>query len=94
LIQGRWVRLLRSAKFVPERSNDGGVLRRELPLRAGSSLEVYVNMNLHNGFSITITDCPKTLAQAIEANLAKNHTALEITRHGIGVNTRYSVVAA
>lgn len=39
-------------------------------------------------------DCPKTLAQAIEANLAKNHTLLEITRHGVGVNTRYSVVAA
>jgi hypothetical protein len=39
-------------------------------------------------------DCPKTLAQAIEANLAKGHTSLEITRKGTGVNTRYSVVAA
>jgi hypothetical protein len=54
LIQGRWVRLLQSAKFVPESSNDGGVLRGELPLHAGSSMEVYVNMNLHYGFSITI----------------------------------------
>jgi hypothetical protein len=39
-------------------------------------------------------DVPKTLAQMIEANVEKNHCLLEITRHGLGTNTRYTVIAA
>lgn len=39
-------------------------------------------------------EVPKTLAQQIEANIAKNHCLLEITRHGTGPNTRYTVTAA
>lgn len=39
-------------------------------------------------------DTPRTLAQQIEANIAKNHTLLEITKRGEGVNTRYYVIAA
>ena len=39
-------------------------------------------------------DTPRTLAQQIEANIAKNHTVLEITKRGEGVNTRYYVIAA
>ena len=39
-------------------------------------------------------ETPKLLAQQIEANLNKNHYLLEITRHGIGSNTRYTVIAA
>ena len=41
-----------------------------------------------------LLDVPKTLAQAIEANVEKNHCVLEITRHGLGTNTRYTVIAA
>jgi hypothetical protein len=39
-------------------------------------------------------EAPKTLAQQIEANINKNHCLLEITRHGTGPNTRYTVIAA
>jgi hypothetical protein len=39
-------------------------------------------------------DTPRTLAQQIEANIAKNHTMLEITKRGEGANTRYYVIAA
>lgn len=39
-------------------------------------------------------ETPKLLAQQIEANVNKNHCLLEITRHGIGPNTRYTVIAA
>jgi DNA polymerase II large subunit len=39
-------------------------------------------------------EVPKTLAQQIEANVAKGHCKLEITRHGTGPNTRYTVTAA
>jgi hypothetical protein len=31
---------------------------------------------------------PKTLAQMIEMNVEKNHCLLEITRHGLGTNTK------
>ena len=41
-----------------------------------------------------LLDVPKTLAQMIEANVEKNHCLLEITRHGLGTNTRYTVIAA
>jgi hypothetical protein len=41
-----------------------------------------------------LLDVPKTLAQAIEANVEKDHCLLEITRHGLGTNTRYTVIAA
>ena len=41
-----------------------------------------------------LLDVPKTLAQTIEANVEKNHCLLEITRHGLGTNTRYTVIAA
>lgn len=41
-----------------------------------------------------LLDVPKTLAQIIEANVGKNHCMLEITRHGLGTNTRYTVIAA
>ena len=37
--------------------------------------------------------CTKTLAQMIEANVEKNHCLLEITRHGLGTNARYTVIA-
>ena len=40
-----------------------------------------------------LLDVPKTLAQMIEANVEKNHCLLEITRHGLGTNTRYTVIA-
>jgi hypothetical protein len=39
-------------------------------------------------------ETPKTLAQQIEANINKNHCLLEITRHGTGPSTRYTVIAA
>lgn len=39
-------------------------------------------------------EAPKTLAQQIEANIVKGHCLQEITRHGTGPNTRYTVVAA
>lgn len=39
-------------------------------------------------------EVPKTLAQQIEANINKNHCLQEITRHGIGPNTRYTAIAA
>jgi hypothetical protein len=39
-------------------------------------------------------EAPKTLAQQIEANINKNCCLLEITRHGTGPNTRYTVIAA
>jgi hypothetical protein len=39
-------------------------------------------------------ETPKMLAQQIEANINKNHCLLEITRHGTGPNTRYTVIAA
>ena len=39
-------------------------------------------------------DVPKTLSQVIVANLAKGHTNLEITRHGTGLGTRYTVIVA
>ena len=39
-------------------------------------------------------DTPRTLAQQIEANIARNHTLLEITKRGEGANTRYYVIAA
>jgi hypothetical protein len=39
-------------------------------------------------------EVPKTLAQQIEANIAKGHCLQEITRHGTGPNTRYTVTAA
>jgi hypothetical protein len=41
-----------------------------------------------------LLDVPKTVAQAIEANVEKDHCLLEITRHGLGTNTRYTVIAA
>jgi hypothetical protein len=41
-----------------------------------------------------LLDVPKTLAQMIEANIEKNHYLLEITRHGLGTSTRYTVIAA
>jgi hypothetical protein len=41
-----------------------------------------------------LLDVPKTLAQMIEANVEKNHCLLEITRHGLGTSTRYTVIAA
>ena len=41
-----------------------------------------------------LLDVPKTLAQMIEANVEKDHCILEITRHGLGTNTRYTVIAA
>ena len=41
-----------------------------------------------------LLDVPKTLAQMIEANVEKDHCLLEITRHGLGANTRYTVIAA
>jgi hypothetical protein len=41
-----------------------------------------------------LLDVPKTLAQMIEANVAKDHYLLEITRHGLGTSTRYTVIAA
>jgi hypothetical protein len=41
-----------------------------------------------------LLDVPKTLAQVIEANVEKNHCLLEITRHGLGTNTRYTVITA
>lgn len=41
-----------------------------------------------------LLDVPKTLAQMIEANVEKNHCLLEITKHGLGTNTRYTVIAA
>ena len=41
-----------------------------------------------------LLDVPKTLAQTIEANVEKDHCLLEITRHGLGTNTRYTVIAA
>lgn len=41
-----------------------------------------------------LLDVPKTLAQMIEANIEKDHCLLEITRHGLGTNTRYTVIAA
>jgi len=30
----------------------------------------------------------------IEANVEKDHCLLEITRHGLGTSTRYTVIAA
>ena len=39
-------------------------------------------------------ETPKLLAQQIEANINKNHCLLEITRHGTGPSTRYTVIAA
>jgi hypothetical protein len=39
-------------------------------------------------------ETPKLLAQQIEANINKNHCLLEITRHGIGPNTKYTVITA
>jgi hypothetical protein len=39
-------------------------------------------------------ETPKLLAQQIEANINKNRCLLEITRHGIGPNTWYTVIAA
>jgi hypothetical protein len=41
-----------------------------------------------------LLDVPKSLAQTIEANVEKDHYLLEITRHGLGTNTRYTVIAA
>jgi hypothetical protein len=41
-----------------------------------------------------LLDVPKTVAQGIEANVEKDHCLLEITRHGLGTNTRYTVIAA
>jgi hypothetical protein len=41
-----------------------------------------------------LLDVPKTVAQGIEANVDKDHYLLEITRHGLGTNTRYTVIAA
>jgi hypothetical protein len=39
-------------------------------------------------------EVPRTLAYQIEKNIDRNHLVLEITRHGQGLNTRYTVVAA
>jgi hypothetical protein len=39
-------------------------------------------------------EVPKTLAQQIEANIAKGHFLQEITRRGTGPNTRYTATAA
>jgi hypothetical protein len=41
-----------------------------------------------------LLDVPKTVAQQIEANIVKGHYLLEITRHGTGTNTRYTVIAS
>jgi hypothetical protein len=41
-----------------------------------------------------LLDVPKTVAQGIEANVEKDHYLLEITRQGLGNNTRYTVIAA
>jgi muconolactone delta-isomerase len=38
-------------------------------------------------------EVPKTLALQIEANIAKGRCLQEITRHGTGPNTRYTVTA-
>ena len=38
-------------------------------------------------------DTPKTLAQAIEDNLRRGKTLLEIVRHGTGTKTRYNAFA-
>jgi hypothetical protein len=38
-------------------------------------------------------DTPKTLAQAIEDNLRRGKTLLEIVRHGMGPKTRYNAFA-
>ena len=40
-----------------------------------------------------LPDVPKTLAQMWKANIEKDHCLLEITRHGLGINTRYTVIA-
>lgn len=39
-------------------------------------------------------DTPKTLASQIEDNIRRNHNLLDITRRGIGPNTRYNAIAA
>jgi hypothetical protein len=39
-------------------------------------------------------EAPKMLAQQIEADVNKNHCLLEITRHGTGPSTRYTVITA
>jgi hypothetical protein len=41
-----------------------------------------------------LLEAPKLTAQQIEANLAKGRTLLEITKHGISTNTRYTVIPA
>jgi hypothetical protein len=41
-----------------------------------------------------LLEAPKLAAQQIEANLAKGRTLLEITKHGISTNTRYTVIPA
>jgi hypothetical protein len=41
-----------------------------------------------------LLDVPKTVAQMIEVNVEKDHCLLEITKHGLGTNTRYTVIAA
>jgi hypothetical protein len=41
-----------------------------------------------------LLEAPKLTAQQIEDNLTKGRTLLEITRHGISTNTRYTVIPA
>jgi hypothetical protein len=41
-----------------------------------------------------LLEAPKLAAQQIEANLVKGRTLLEITKHGISTNTRYTVIPA
>jgi hypothetical protein len=41
-----------------------------------------------------LLEVPKLAAQQIEANLTKGRTLLEITKHGILTNTRYTVIPA
>jgi hypothetical protein len=41
-----------------------------------------------------LLDVPKTVAQMIEVNVEKDHCLLEITKHDLGTNTRYTVIAA
>jgi hypothetical protein len=38
--------------------------------------------------------CPKTFTQFVDENLKRKHTLLEITKHGVGPNSRYWMVAA
>ena len=40
-----------------------------------------------------LLEVPKMLAHQIEGNISKGNCLLEITRHGTGTDTRYTVVA-